>query len=83
MKTRPFRTFALIAALSLSAFAVRAQSGWVFEGCWNPFPSGTCYDVFRDASGNYWRCKACGTTTKPSTSTCSRVYPYSTGYWCS
>jgi hypothetical protein len=67
---KSFRTFALLAALSLSAFAVRAQTGWVFEGCWNPFPTGTCYDVYRDASGAYWRCKACGTTTKP-------------GYWCS
>jgi hypothetical protein len=80
---KSFRTFALLAALSLSAFAVRAQTGWVFEGCWNPFPTGTCYDVYRDASGAYWRCKACGTTTKPSSTTCFRVNPYSTGYWCS
>jgi hypothetical protein len=83
MKTRYFRALGFAAALCLSAFAVSAQSGWVFQGCWNPFPSGTCYDVYRDASGNYWRCKACGTTTNPSSKTCFRVSPNSTGYWCS
>jgi hypothetical protein len=83
MKTRYFRALGFAAALCLSAFAVHAQSGWVFQGCWNPFPTGTCYDVYRDASGNYWRCKACGTTTNPSSKTCFRVSPNSTGYWCS
>jgi hypothetical protein len=83
MSKHLLRTFGLAAVLSLSAFAVRAQTGWVFEGCWNPFPSGTCYDVFRDSTGAYWRCKACGTTTNPSSKTCFRVNPYSTGYWCS
>ena len=83
MKRRLFRTLGLVAVLSLSTFAVQAQSGWVFQGCWNPFPSGTCYDVYRDAAGNYWRCKACGTTTNPSSRTCFRVNPNSTGFWCS
>ncbi|MFL6258495.1 MAG: hypothetical protein ACJ76Y_17550 [Thermoanaerobaculia bacterium] len=83
MKKHLLRTFGLAAVLSLSAFTVRAQTGWVFEGCWSPFITGTCYDVYRDAAGAYWRCKACGTTTKPSSKTCFQVSPYSTGYWCS
>ena len=31
------------------------QTGWVFEGCWSPFITGPCYDVYRDAAGAYWR----------------------------
>jgi len=83
MKKHLLRTFGLAAVLSLSTFAVQAQAGWVFEGCWNPFPTGTCYDIYRDTSGNYWKCKACGTTTNPSPKTCGQVFPNSFGYWCS
>jgi len=83
MKKHLLRTFGLAAAFSLSAFALQAQTGWSFEGCWSPFPTDTCYDVYRDAAGAYWRCKACGTTTNPSSKTCFQVNPYSTGFWCS
>ena len=82
MKKRMFRALGLVAVLSLSTLAARAQSGWVYQGCWTQFSAGTCYDVYRDASGNYWRCKACRTTTNPSSSTCFRITP-STGLWCS
>lgn len=83
MKKHLLRTFGLAAALSLSAFAVGAQTGWVYQGCWTPYIVGTCYDIYQDASGAYWRCKACGTTTKPSPKACGQVFPNSTGYWCS
>jgi hypothetical protein len=83
MKKQLIRTFGLVAVLTLSTFAVRAQTGWVFEGCWTRFPTGPCYDIYRDANGAYWLCKACGTTTNPSPKTCGQVFPYSFGYWCS
>lgn len=77
------RSLGLIAVLSLTALAARAQSGWVFEGCWTRFPAGPCYDIYRDSAGKYWKCKACGTTTNPSPQTCGQIFPYSVGYWCS
>jgi hypothetical protein len=83
MKKHLLRTFGLAAVLTLSAWAAGAQSGWVYQGCWNPRIYGTCYDIYSDASGNYWLCKACGTTTNPSPKTCGQVFPSSTGYWCS
>lgn len=83
MKKHLLRTFGLAAALSLSAFAVGAQTGWVYQGCWTPRVYGPCYDIYSDASGNYWECKACGTTTNPSPKTCGQVFPNSFGYWCS
>jgi hypothetical protein len=83
MKRHLLRAFGLAAVLSLATFAVRAQTGWVYQGCWNPRIYGTCYDIYSDASGNYWLCKACGTTTNPSPKTCGQVFPNSTGYWCS
>jgi hypothetical protein len=82
MKKRLLHVFGLVAVLSLSTLAARAQSGWVFEGCWTQFSTSPCYDVYRDSSGTYWRCKACGTTTNPSSKTCFRISP-STGLWCS
>ena len=76
------KIFGLVLAAGLSVAAVEAQSGWVYQGCWTQFSAGTCYDVYSDSSGNYWRCARCRTTTKPSTKTCIRVTP-STGLWCS
>lgn len=75
------KILALAAAVMLSIVAVEA-SNWTFQGCWSPFPSGTCYDVYTDSAGNYWRCKACGTTKNPSPNTCFKINP-SIGYWCS
>jgi hypothetical protein len=62
-----------------------AQSGWVFEGCWTYWPAGPCEDVFRDSQGNYWLCRACGTTGTPGPTKCSRISPQTLaiGYWCS
>jgi hypothetical protein len=59
--------------------------GWVFEGCFTYFPSGPCRDVYRDSQGNYWICRACGTTGTPSSRTCSRIsiQTLNQGYWCS
>jgi len=76
------RAFGFLAALSLSVFAVQAQSGWTFQGCWTQFSAAPCYDVFTDAAGAYWRCAKCGTTHNPSSKTCFRITP-STGLWCS
>ncbi|HEX9940946.1 MAG TPA: hypothetical protein VGG03_02930 [Thermoanaerobaculia bacterium] len=82
MKGRLIRAFAFLAALSLSVIAAQAQSGWTFQGCWAQFSGSTCYDVYTDSTGNYWRCAPCGTTKKPSSRTCIRITP-STGRWCS
>ena len=76
------KIFALVAALFLSFAAVEASSGWTFQGCWSPSAFGTCYDVYTDSSGNYWRCAACGTTKNPNSHTCFGLNP-STGFWCS
>jgi len=75
------RLFALVAAVFLSIAAVEA-SGWTFQGCWSPTAFGPCYDAYTDASGNYWRCDACGTTKNPSSHHCVQFNP-STGFWCS
>ena len=49
-------------ALLLSVFALHAlPPGWVYEGCWSPYPN--CIgarDVFHDADGNDWECNLCG-----------------------
>lgn len=62
-----------------------AAASWVFEGCWTPFPAGSCRDVFRDSQGGYWICRACGTTGNPGPSKCSQIstQTLATGYWCS
>jgi hypothetical protein len=65
--------------------AVAQAGGWVFEGCWTYWPAGPCRDVYRDAAGQYWICKACGTTGNPSPGKCSRIsiQTLNIGYWCS
>jgi len=72
----------LVLAVLLGVAAVEGASGWTFQGCWSPFPTGTCYDVYTDSAGSYWRCAACGTTKNPNPNTCFRINP-SIGYWCS
>ena len=58
---------------------------WTFEGCWTQFASGPCRDVFRDDQGNYWICKACGTTGNPTPGKCSPISSatLARGFWCS
>lgn len=72
-------------AAATKAVPARAAADWAFEGCWTQWPAGSCRDVFRDAQGSYWICRACGTTGTPSTSKCSRTSAATlgTGYWCS
>jgi hypothetical protein len=62
-----------------------AATTFTFEGCWTQFPAGPCRDVFRDDQGNYWICKACGTTGNPSPGKCSIISPTTLahGFWCS
>jgi hypothetical protein len=60
-------------------------SNWVFEGCWGYFAAGPCYDIYRDSSGNYWKCAKCGTTKNPRPGSCSQIsqQTLNSGYWCS
>lgn len=84
MKSRLLRSLGFAAALSLSAFAMEAQSGWVYQGCWSPYPNCVgAKDVYRDSTGAFWQCKACGTTTAPSTRICYKSGNLNAiGYWC-
>lgn len=81
---QPAGTAAAASARSKAAVAP-ATATWVFEGCWSYFPAGSCRDVFRDSQGNYWLCRACGTTGSPSSSKCGQIstQTLATGYWCS
>ena len=82
------RAFAFLGALVLSVFALQAQPpGWVYEGCWSPYPN--CIgakDVFHDANGYDWECGACGTTTQnPNPNGCYQaggIHDEEIGYWC-
>ena len=77
------KILAFLVASQLAVAALQgASSGWVVQGCWSPYAYGTCYDVFTDSTGAYWRCAACGTTKNPSSHTCFGLNP-STGFWCS
>jgi len=60
-------------------------SDWTWEGCWTQFSAGQCRDVYRDQQGNYWICKACGTTGNPGPGKCSQISSatLATGFWCS
>lgn len=72
------------ATITIEASAPTAAN-WVFEGCWTQFSAGPCRDVFRDQQGNYWICRACGTTGNPGPGKCSPISPatLATGFWCS
>jgi len=63
----------------------QATSNWVFEGCWESSAAGPCYDIYRDPSGNYWKCAKCGTTKNPSSHSCNPISPEALnhGLWCS
>ena len=64
---------------------LEAASGFVFEGCWAYVSGGSCYDVYRDSSGDYWICKTCGTTKNPGKGRCQGISidRLNRGYWCS
>lgn len=81
---KPIRALAFFAALTLSGFAVQAAPpGWVYEGCWSPYPN--CAGgkhVYRDAAGAFWQCNSC--SQSPSTASCYKSGNlYAIGYWCS
>lgn len=76
---------AFAAALTLSAAAwASVPAGWHHVGCWSPYPNcAGAKDVYQDASGNLWQCRACGTTTNPSPTSCYRSSNLNAiGYWC-
>ena len=60
-------------------------ANWTFEGCWTQFSAGQCRDVFRDQQGNYWICRACGTTGNPGPGKCNPISSatLASGFWCS
>ena len=68
-----------------SEVTLAAGSGFVFEGCWAYFPAGQCYDIYRNAQGNYWICSKCGQTKNPGPKVCRTIseLTLSRGYWCS
>jgi hypothetical protein len=65
--------------------AAQGGTNWVLEGCWSQFSGGPCYDIYRDASGNDWKCSRCGTTKKANPNTCSPISleTLNRGFWCS
>jgi len=76
----------LVLAASLSVAAAEAYPGWTYVGCWSPYPNCVgAKDVYRDSTGAYWQCRACGTTTNPGP-TGSGCYKSGNlnaiGYWC-
>ena len=75
----------LALAFLLPVCALEAYPGWTLEGCWSPYPNCVgAKDVYRDSAGSFWQCRACGTTTNPSPSTCYKSGNlYAIGYWCS
>lgn len=87
MTRRPVRILALLVLTLLTVFAAfwqpapAAAANWTFYACFTYFSSGPCRDVYRDSNGNLWLCAACGTTTHPSSKTCSRLT--GSGFWCS
>ena len=77
------------ATVRRAAITKRASVGpvanWTFEGCWTQFQAGQCRDIFRDQEGNYWICRACGTTGNPTPGKCSPISQatLASGFWCS
>lgn len=60
-------------------------AGWTYSGCWSPRTGAPCVDVYRDANGDAWKCKACGTTKGAGPGKCTRVSEteLANGRWCS
>ena len=67
------------------AVAEPRAAGWTHAGCWARSAGGTCYDIYIDAAGDRWICKACGTTRSPGPGKCSRISQreLDSGLWCS
>jgi hypothetical protein len=58
---------------------------WTHLGCWTPRSGSPCVDIYRDGSGQLWKCKACGKTGNPSPGKCSKTSQaeLDRGLWCS
>jgi hypothetical protein len=93
MTLRRIRFLAVVFVLFTFVFAPSATprttsapaANWTFEGCWTQFSAGPCRDVFRDQQGNYWICRACGTTGNPGPGKCNAISAatLASGFWCS
>ena len=88
-----FLIFAVILSALLLASGVggnstarsAAAAKWTFEGCWTQFSAGPCRDIFRDAQGDFWICRDCGTTGNPGPGKCNPISQatLASGFWCS
>lgn len=60
-------------------------ANWIHLGCWTPRSGSPCVDIYRDGSGQLWRCKACGSTGNPSPGKCTKTSQteLDRGLWCS
>jgi hypothetical protein len=60
-------------------------AAWTYSGCWSPRTGAPCVDIYRDANGDAWKCKACGTTKGAGPGKCTRVSEteLANGRWCS
>ena len=81
----PLRTGDAVAQTNAQPLAGQPAAGWVHEGCWSATVAGTCYDIYRDPSGNYWKCSQCGTTKNPGPNKCNQIsqQTLNQGFWCS
>jgi hypothetical protein len=81
---QPTGDAALRNAVTIEASSAPAAN-WTFEGCWTQFSAGPCRDVYRDQQGNFWICRACGTTGNPGPGKCNPISSgtLATGFWCS
>jgi|SRR5712675_690773 len=73
------------ATQSTATIAPATSGGFTFEGCWTQSQGGQCYDIFRDSSGNYWKCKKCGETKNANQGSCAPIgiTTLNSGFWCS
>jgi len=77
---------AIVRAPAVAAEPLAGGSSWTLVGCWKSRPwLTTCLDVYTDPSGNYWICRACGTTRTPSPGKCrsTTLAELNSGTWCS
>jgi len=83
---QPTRPDAAVRSASITKdSSAKPAANWTFEGCWTQFSAGPCRDVFRDQQGNYWICRACGTTGNPGPGKCNPISAatLASGFWCS
>ena len=75
----------VLSTVLLASDVAKPATTFTFEGCWTRYQVDPCLDVFRDDQGNYWICKACGTTTNPGPNKCTltNLTALSRGFWCS